>query len=40
MPLKIETDPNGTVTALFSDAKDQRHDLRWNAKPDMVWSAG
>lgn len=22
------------------ECKDQRHDLRWNAKPDMVWSPG
>ena len=38
MPLKIEANSNGTVTTLFPNAKDQRHDLGWNAKADLVWS--
>ncbi len=37
VPLKIETDSNGAVTTLFPNAKDQRHNLRWNAIPDVVW---
>jgi len=38
VPLQIETDSNGTVTTLFPNAKDQRHDLGWNTKADLVWS--
>jgi hypothetical protein len=38
--LKIETDSNGTVTAFFPNAKDQCHNLRWNAKPDIVGPTG
>jgi len=40
VPLQIQTDSNSTVTALFPNAKDQRHDLRWNAKPNIVRSPG
>ena len=39
MPLKIEANSNGTVTTLFPNAKDQRHDLGWNTKADLVWSS-
>ena len=38
MPLKIEADSNGAVTTLFPNAKDQRHDLGWDTKADLVWS--
>jgi hypothetical protein len=30
---------HGAIAALFPNAKDQGHDLRWNAKPDIVWSS-
>jgi hypothetical protein len=40
VPLKIETDANGAVTTLFTNAKDQRHNLRRNTIPDVVWSPG
>ena len=40
MPLQIEADSNGAVTTLFPNAKNQRHDLGWNAKPDIVWPLG
>ena len=39
MPLKIEANSNGTVTTLLPNAKDQRHDLGWNTKADLVWSS-
>ena len=38
MSLKIETDSNGAVTTLFPNAKDQRHNFRWNTIPDVVRS--
>ena len=38
VPLKIEADSNGAVAALFPNAKNQRHDLRWNTKADVVRS--
>lgn len=40
VPLKIEADSNGTEATLFSNAQDERHDLGWNAKADIVWSSG
>jgi hypothetical protein len=40
VPLKVETDANGAVTTLFPDAKNQRHNLRRDAIPDVVWSPG
>jgi hypothetical protein len=40
VPLKIQPDSNRTVTALFPNANDQRHNLRWDSKPDKVWSSG
>ena len=39
MPLQIEADSNGSVTTLLPDAKDERHDLGWNTKADLVWSS-
>ena len=39
VPLKIEARSNGTVAAFFPNAKDQRNDLRGNAKPDAARSA-
>ena len=38
MPLQIEADSKGAVTTLFPNAKDERHDLGWNAKADLVGS--
>ena len=37
VPLKVEADSNGAVTTLLPNAKDQRHDLGWNTKADLVW---
>ena len=39
VPLQIEADSNGSVTTLLPDAKDERHDLGWNTKADIVWSS-
>jgi len=36
---EIEADSNGAVTTLFPNAKDQRHNLGWNTKADIVWSS-
>ena len=40
VPLKIQNDSYGTVAALLPNAKNERHDLRWNTKPDMMRSPG
>lgn len=37
VPLKIEADTNSAITTLFPNAKDQRHDLGWDMKADLVW---
>ena len=36
--LKVQAGSDGTIAALFSDAEDQRDNLGWNAKADVVWS--
>ena len=37
--LKIEAARYDTATTLLSNAKDQRHNLEWNMKAELVWSS-
>jgi len=40
VPLQIQAGSDGTAAVLLSDAEDQRDNLGWNAKTDVVRSSG